>query len=143
MPQSPLRLIRRCIEYVPKEHLFDLLPAMRGMYVLYRGNGSPKARRSRFEVVYVGMAAQGSIRARLKLHRRKKGDDWTHFSIFEVWDNIRDEEIRELEGLFRHIYKRDARANSLNVARGFKPMRAVTDRSLLSRPKKRSKRSAT
>ena len=131
MPQSPLRLIKRCVEYVPKEQLFDLLPAMRGMYVLYRGSGA--SRRSRFEVVYVGMAAQGSIRGRLKLHRRRKGDSWTHFSVFEDWDNIRDEEIRELEGLFRHIYKRDMRANPLNVARGFRAMIKVHDASLLSR----------
>lgn len=143
MPQSPLRLIRRCVEYIPKERLFELLPGMRGMYVLYRGTGSPRMRRSRFEVVYVGMAAQGSIRARLKLHRRKKADDWTHFSVFEVWDNIRDDEIRELEGLFRHIYKRDERANALNVARGFKPMRAVTDQTLLGRKSGRSTRASS
>jgi hypothetical protein len=31
----------------------------------------------------------------------------------------------ELEGLFRHIYRRDAHANSLNVQRGFKKMRRV------------------
>jgi hypothetical protein len=115
---------------------------MRGMYVLYHKKKRSPLRRSRYEVVYVGMAAQGSIRARLKLHRRKKGEYWSHFSVFEVWDNICDEEIRELEGLFRHIYKRDARANALNVARGFKPMRSVTDKSLLARKANKRSRAA-
>jgi hypothetical protein len=138
MPQSPLRLIKGCVEYIEKERLFELLPAMRGMYVLYRGPKGPVRRGSTFEVVYVGMAAQGSIRARLKLHRRRK-DLWTHFSVFEVWDNIRDEEIRELEGLFRHIYKRDTRANPLNLARGFKPMARVRDSGLLGRGKKKGR----
>jgi len=78
-----------------------------------------------YDVVYVGMAAKGGMRARLKLHRRKKRGHWTHFSLFEVWDNIRDEEIRELEGLFRHIYKFDSQASPLNAARGFKAIRAI------------------
>lgn len=116
MPQSPLRLIRRCAEYLDEAMVFDLPPDLRGMYVLY------KKRRDKFDVVYVGMAARGGIRGRLKLHRRTKRGQWTHFSVFEVWDNIRDEEIRELEGLFRHIYKRDSRASRLNVARGFKAL---------------------
>jgi hypothetical protein len=45
--------------------------------------------------------------------------------VFEVWDNVRDDEIRELEGLFRHIYKRDSGANRLNIARGFKALAKV------------------
>ncbi|GAF97179.1 unnamed protein product, partial [marine sediment metagenome] len=32
---------------------------------------------------------------------------WTHFSIFEVWENITENEIKELEGLFRQIYRKD------------------------------------
>ena len=61
-----------------------------------------------YDVVYVGMATQG-IRGRLESHVKRKGDLWTHFSAFEVWDNIRDEEIVELEGLFRHLYRKDSR----------------------------------
>jgi len=45
--------------------------------------------------------------------------------VFEVWDNIRDEEVAELEGLFRHIYRRDSAANRLNIQRGFKKARSV------------------
>lgn len=96
---------------------------LRGIYVLYdklRSRG-----KTQYDVVYVGMAAKGGMRARLKLHRRKKKGHWTHFSLFEVWDNIRDEEIRELEGLFRNIYRFDSQASPLNAARGFKAIRAI------------------
>ncbi len=37
----------------------------------------------------------------------------------------REEEIRELEGLFRQIYAKDSRANNLNKQRGFKKLKAV------------------
>ena len=52
--------------------------------------------------------------------------------FFEVWDNIRNEEIIELEGLFRHFYKHDFQANRLNVQRGFKKIRAVRNNDLCS-----------
>jgi hypothetical protein len=73
------------------------------------------------------LGGKGGIRGRLKGHRRKKVGLWSHCSIFEVWDNIRDDEIVELEGLFRHIYKKDSRANKLNKQRGFKKLKMVRD----------------
>ena len=36
-------------------------------------------------------------------------------------------EIIELEGLFRHIYRYDSRANKLNKQRGFKKLKKVKD----------------
>jgi hypothetical protein len=42
-----------------------------------------------------------------------------YLSIFEVWDNITEQQVAELEGLFRHIYRNDSRANRLNVQRSF------------------------
>ena len=71
-----------------------------------------------------------SIRGRLRTHERRKGDLWTHFSIYEVWDNIREEEIRELEGIFRHIYRLDSRANRLNKQRAFKKLKKIQDNNL-------------
>ena len=122
MPESPLRLIKRFAEFRPKDQI-SLVPASRrGLYVLYLRRR--KNRTEKYDVVYVGMTISG-IRARLRSHRRKKGDLWTHFSAFEVWDNIRDEEVIELEGLFRHLYRKDSRANALNVQRGFKKARKV------------------
>jgi hypothetical protein len=43
---------------------------------------------------------RGMLR-RLRSHKRRKAGLWSHFSVYEVWDNIRDDEIRELERLFR------------------------------------------
>jgi hypothetical protein len=116
-PESPLRLIRRCAEFQPKTDIKLIPRKRRGLYVLYRRR--KRGGREHFNVVYVGMA-RTSIRARLYSHRRKKGDLWTHFSAFEVWENIRNDEIIELEGLFRHLYRKDKRANILNVQRTFK-----------------------
>ena len=73
------------------------------------------------------LGGKGGIRGRLKIHRRNKAGLWTHCSIFEVWNNVRDDEIIELEGLFRHIYKKDSRANKLNKQRGFKKLNMVRD----------------
>jgi hypothetical protein len=104
-----------------------LLPRrLRGIYVLYKHRR--ERGRDKYDLLYIGMASagrRGGIRGRLWSHFKKKGDSWTHFSAFEVWDNIRDEEVAELEGLFRHIYRRDTRANSLNVQRGFRKVRSV------------------
>lgn len=117
MAESELRLVRRSAEFIAKDDV-KLLPRMlRGIYVLYkqcRNRG-----RERYDVLYVGMAAagrRGGMRGRLMSHARskRKGKLWTHFSAFEVWDNIRDEEVAELEGLFRHIYRKDSAASALN-----------------------------
>ncbi|HTQ31022.1 MAG TPA: hypothetical protein VMI53_07415 [Opitutaceae bacterium] len=123
MQQSPLRLIKRCAEFIASAEI-DVLPrGLRGIYVLYQEKG-----KNRYNVVYVGMARagrRGGIRGRLRIHRRKKQNLWSHCSVYEVWDNIRDEEVIELEGLFRHIYKYDDSASKLNTQRGFKPIKKV------------------
>ena len=138
MPQSPLRLIRRRLEYVPVEKILGLPPGLRGIYVLYRHVPARRGARQRYEVVYVGMAKSGSIRGRLRSHRRTKRDLWSHCSIFEVWDNIRDEEVAELEGLFRHLYRHDSAASALNKQRSFKPMKRVDRIQLSVSPKRRA-----
>lgn len=127
MPESPLRLIEKCAEYIPQDRFAEVPLGLRGIYVLYDCPDKDKQERN---VVYVGMACagrRGGIRSRLRGHRnsRRKGSRWTHFSIFKVWDNIRDEEVAELEGLFRHIYRDDSRANSLNIHRGFEKLRKI------------------
>lgn len=126
MEQSPLKLIKRCAEYIPITDIDNIPRGLRGLYVLYHYIKRSK----KYDVVYVGMAKagrRGGIRARLKRHRVNKANLWTHCSIFEVWDNIREEEITELEGLFRHIYRSDPRSNKLNAQRGFKKLKEVTD----------------
>ena len=66
----------------------------------------------------------------LTVSKYRKGHLWTHFSICEVWDNIREEEIRELEGIFRHIYRLDTRANRLNKQKAFKKLKKIQDNNL-------------
>ena len=70
-------------------------------------------------------AARAGIRGRLRSHRESKKGKWTHFSIFEVWENITEAEVEELEGLFRHIYRKDTKANRLNEQKSFKKLDRV------------------
>ena len=119
MPVSDLRLIKRASELCPQTDIPRIPPRTRGIYVLLRH----RPRLGRYDVVYVGMAAceKTGIRGRLMSHAksRRKGNLWTHFSAFEVWYNICYDEVRELEGLFRHIYRKDTRANKLNRQKSF------------------------
>jgi len=123
VPISPCRLIKNSVEFASKDDITRMPPRIRGLYVLYMHT----PRSDTYDVVYVGMARgrESGIPGRLHQHRREKGKLWTHFSAFEVWDNIREEEVEELEGLFRHLYRYDAKANSLNKQRTYKPLRLV------------------
>jgi hypothetical protein len=120
MVQSPLRLIKGKIEFVFQDDINRLPRDVRGIYALFDGDADTKL----YNVVYVGMSTS-SVRGRLKSHRRRKKDLWTHCSIYQVWDNVREEEIRELEGILRHIYRYDDRANSLNEMKSFKLLKKV------------------
>jgi hypothetical protein len=127
MPETELRLFKRCVEFQPIGAI-DLVPTgTRGIYALLRWH--PKSRRH--DVVYVGMARQ-SVRGWLRAHARHeaKRSLWTHFSIFEVFDNVRGEEIQEFEGLLRHIHRMDSRANKLNVQKAFQKLTRVRSRRL-------------
>jgi hypothetical protein len=118
--------VKRCAEFLPQKDIGKIPGSLRGLYVLYKQ--LRPARDKKYCVVYVDMSASGAsrgIRRRLAAHCRSKGDLWTHFSVFQVWDNIRNEEIEELEGLFRHLYRKDPDANRLNVVRGYKPIRRI------------------
>lgn len=120
---SALRLLKRRQEFISIDGISLLPRGMRGIYVLYVHR--PKL--NRFDVVYVGMAADGSIRSRLHSHTRRKKNLWTHCSVFEVWENITPAEVKELEGIFRHIYRRDSRASRLNMQRSFGKMQKLPD----------------
>lgn len=117
-----LRLIKRCTEYIKSDRHVEIPYGLRGVYVLYHY----RPRLKQYDVVYVGMS-DGRIRSRIRSHLRTKSAHWTHFSLFEVWDNVYPEEIRELEGLFRHIYRRDSKANRLNKQRGFRELIRVRE----------------
>ena len=118
---SPLRLLKRREEFIPVANVDALPRGMRGIYVLYLY----RPRIERYDVVYVGMAAKGGIRPRLRSHRRKKEGLWTHCSVFEVWENISVAEVAELEGILRHLYRRDSHASRLSVQRTFSKMQRL------------------
>ena len=119
MAESVLRLVKRSAEFRSIDEVRNVPKRRRGLYVLYKRRR--RAGVDHFDVVYVGMARTGMY-ARLVSHTKSKTREWTHFSVFEVWDNVRDEEIVELEGLFRHLYRRDSKANSLNKQKKFLPL---------------------
>jgi len=129
MPESELRLVRHFAEFRPKDEIKNLPHNLRGIYVLYKRHltrrhkkKKTKKKTEQYNVVYVGMTTRGGIRGRLLSHQRsrRKRELWSHFSAFEVWDNIRNDEIVELEGLFRCIYRKDSEANALNRQKRFK-----------------------
>ena len=139
MAVSELRLIKNCAEYLERslDNIKRIPRKTRGIYVLYKKRLKSKA----FDVVYIGMAGgekKAGIGGRLRSHNRKK-KGWTHFSVFEVWDNIREEEVRELEGILRHIYRKDTSANSLAKQKSFIKLihvRKVTEQDDWLKPEK-------
>jgi hypothetical protein len=114
--QAPLRTIKRWKRYEPRASWRQVPRNTRGLYVLYR------QRDSDYEVRYIGVAGispsgGGGIRGRLKSHAAKKRG-WTHFSFFEVHDNILRDEIRELEALLLGIFRHDSRIQLSNMQKG-------------------------
>jgi len=130
-PQSPLRLIKRCRLYVPRGER-EIPHITRGIYVLYCKK--PGRRKNKvYEVFYIGVGgvsrkARSGIRARIKNHEKTK-EDWTHYSFFEVHDNISREEILELEGLFLRIFRHDARVRLDNKQLGSTILRRLSKKS--------------
>lgn len=127
MPISACYLFKNAFEFHPASALGSVPPRVRGLYVLYKESGK------HMDVVYVGMSRgdKTGVRGRLLIHSRKKAKLWTHFSVYEVWDNITKAQVEELEGLFRHIYRFDAAANRLNVQKSYRPLRDIRRRSAL------------
>ena len=124
MPQqAPLRFIKRCQLYRKRStcRLKAFIPHItRGVYVLYKDKSN--ASKKKFEVFYIGVggvkkAATSGIRSRLRSHDKHK-DDWTHYSLFEVHDNISREEILEIEQLLLRIFRHDDRIRLDNVQLG-------------------------
>jgi hypothetical protein len=128
VPWSECIFIKRMAEFIPKKEMNDIPPNTRGIYALL------KQTKQNYNVVYIGLSAEvkAGICGRMRAHNRspKKADAWTHFTIFEVHDNITNDQIRELEGLFRHIYREDLNANSLNKQLCYKKFKKITKKNL-------------
>ena len=130
MPVSELRLIKRFSEFRPRYEIANVPPNTRGIYALLKHR--PKL--NLYDVVYVGMAgdSKAGIKGRLMSHSRSKtkSDLWTHFSLFEVLSKITENEIKELEGLFRQIYRKDKRANKLNKQKQYGLLKKVRENNI-------------
>ena len=117
--KSHLRIIKTALEYRDIDELKIVPKNLRGIYALYQKQGKF------YNLVYIGMSgkdSKGRIKARLNKHKKNKIKKWSHFSYYEVWDNISDQEIVELEGLFRQLYRFDSRANTFNKQQTHKPL---------------------
>jgi len=136
-----LHFVRSCAQWIPKAEIESVQKGFRGIYALHRH----RPRIMKYDVVYVGMAdGEAGIRARLKAHAssKRKRTMWTHFSYFEVWPNIPEAEITELECLFREIYRKDKRANRLNRQKRCKQIQRVRIRERLMKKSGKHKEGA-
>lgn len=129
MPKpAPLRLIKRCRFYTERGEWKPVPRLTRGVYVLYLKRITRK--KPIFDVTYIGVGGTGKnptsgIGRRLRSHDKNK-KDWTHYSFFEVHDNISREEILELESLFLRIFRNDSRVKLANVMFGSKVFKTLS-----------------
>lgn len=128
MSWSMCKFIKRIAEFQPQDQIKHIPGNTRGIYALLN-----KSKVS-FDVVYVGLSAgeRAGMQSRMKAHRRSKRFKWTHFTVLEAHDNITRQEIKELEGLLRLIYRKDTRSNKLNKQLRYKPFRKITKKDILS-----------
>jgi bisphosphoglycerate-independent phosphoglycerate mutase (AlkP superfamily) len=121
MPKSPLRIFKSVKEFISIENISKIPRRIRGIYVLFE-----RVKGDKYKVVYIGRSEK-SVKGRIDEHTRSKSKvgQWDHFSVYEVHDNISDEEIRELEALILFMYRRDPRTNKLNALRGSGAFRSI------------------
>jgi len=120
--QSTLRLIKRWKRYQPQDSWSRVPKSTRGIYVLYRNSSG-----DHYDAVYIGVAGLGltgggGVRGRLKSHVTRIKNKWTHYSVFEVHDNVTREEIRELESLLLGMFRHDSRIQLANKQKGSKKL---------------------
>ncbi len=116
--QSLLRIIKRWRRYEQRGDWRFVLPITRGVYVLYL------LKRGKYRVVYIGVAGvtkvqKSGIASRLRSHHKKR-KNWTHYSFFEVHDNVSHDEIRELESFLLSIFRHDDRIGLENKQKSSK-----------------------
>ena len=133
--QAPLTLIKRCRLYLQRGEGTQIPHVTRGIYVLYRAQPSRRGKKI-FEVFYIGVGGvsqnpKSGIGRRIRKHDKKKSD-WTHYSLFEVHDNISRAEILELEGLFLRIFRHDPRVKLANLQLGAKIFKSLSKKSAWS-----------
>lgn len=120
MRESASLLFKAFFEFLPSSEVSSLPKAIRGLYALYK-----KDEAGCFNLVYVGMTDAGAKGRLFKHSGGEKLGKWTHCSVFQVWDNITMEQIKEQEALLRHMLRKDAAANSLAKQKGSKTFWAL------------------
>lgn len=128
--QSPLRLIKRWRRYEQRGQCDFLLPVTRGVYVLYRRT------REGYEVVYIGVGGvrkdpKSGIGGRVRKHEKSR-KHWSHYSFFEVHDNVSREEILELESFLLAIFRHDSRIGLANKQKGSGKLASLRKRGVWS-----------
>ena len=119
--QSIFRIIKRWRRYQVRGDWKQVPKRTRGLYVLYDSGSSDQCKVVYIAVAGLGAGGTGGIQGRLKGHHRRKNKKmWTHYSAFEVHDNITRDEIRELEALLLAIFRHDPRIALANKQRGSK-----------------------
>lgn len=113
MSASPCYLFKNSFVHkkASDENIAALPDKVRGIYILFKED------KECMNAVYVGITRGKAIgvKSRLRSHLVKKTKgSWTHFSFFEVWDNIPKEQVEELEGLFLNIFGKDRNGLGLN-----------------------------
>jgi hypothetical protein len=120
-----LFLFKNYVEHIPKGKIKEAVPGLvRGIYILFKEDIDTEE----MNVVYIGRATEGKkqgVGARLVRHEKNKKKEWSHFSVFEVWQNVSNEIIIELEALILHIYSRDGTANKLNIQKNSRLFRDI------------------
>lgn len=107
--KSPLALVKRSAELI-SGHATEHIPAnLFGIYVLYVHRKST----NKYDVQYIGTANRKNrqdIKSAIQEHKKNDTPLWTHFSTYELWDRILDEDQYHINELFKRIYKEDSKA---------------------------------
>jgi hypothetical protein len=109
------------------EQVFDCDQAI---YVLYQ---EVDVAGTVMDVVHIGACSgnEGDVKNCL-IHHRSRGDiSWSHFSVFAFREWVPTKDIKELAGLFRHIYRKDLYARSASVAKAYKPLSRIKNRKVI------------
>lgn len=115
MKRAQLTLVKRSAEFIPA-HATKYVPAnFFGIYVLYVHRKST----NKYDVQYIGTANRRNkqdIKKALQEHILNNKPLWTHYSAYELWDKILDEDQYHVDELFKRIYKKDSKAR-LHISR--------------------------
>ena len=88
-----------------------------------------------FDVIYVGVGGTGQrsgVGARIWTHKNDgKKPTWSHYSVFEVHDNISGDEILELERFLLEVFKSDSQL--INVRFGSKAFKEISKADLMGK----------